>query len=305
MTGGDAAAFAPTDDVAVVVAVPLVYRDRSYGALVVCSRNAGAANDRETAIFEAVGRAVATALNAHESRQVVSADHVATVELTVSDRSLFFVDVSKRADCTLEYEGAVARGETPLLFFSTAGDPDSVLAAAHGCDALEHAAVVDSSADGTLFEFRPEAGSLVSELADRGGRVRQITAVGGRADVEVELPVSADVRTVVEAVQSRYPGTELVSYRESERPPATERDFVARLADRLTAQQLTAIQKAYLAGYYDSSRSITGEELASSMGVSRATFHQHRRAAERKLLAAFFDRRYLASRVSRFSPSND
>lgn len=289
VTGDDAAAFAPAGEVLAIVAVPLVYRDRCYGVLVVCPRIPNTLNDRETTVLEALGRTVATALNAHESRQVVSADHVVTLELTLSDRSLFFVDIATRADCWLEYEGAVSRDETPLLFFSTDGNPAPILEAAEETENLAHAAVVDSSATRSLFEFRPETGSLVSEFADRGARVQRITAADGRAEVEVELPASTDVRTVVEDVQSKYPGTELVSYREAERPPSTEREFVAELADRLTKKQRTAIQKAYLAGYYDSSRSVTGEELATSMDVSRATFHQHRRAGERKLMDAFFD----------------
>lgn len=54
----------------------------------------------------------------------------------------------------------------------------------------------------------------------------------------------------------------------------------------LTERQRTALQKAYLNGYYDATRRVTGEELADSMGLTRATFHQHRRAAERKVLDA-------------------
>jgi len=42
-------------------------------------------------------------------------------------------------------------------------------------------------------------------------------------------------------------------------------------------------------GTYVPDEVVTGEEIASSMGISRSTFHEHLRAAQRKLCAEFFD----------------
>jgi predicted DNA binding protein len=82
----------------------------------------------------------------------------------------------------------------------------------------------------------------------------------------------------------------MTRYRERERPPTTKREFMTGLEERLTDQQFTALQRAYLGGYYDWNRGTNGDELAESMGLSRPTFHQHLRAAERKLVEEFFDR---------------
>jgi predicted DNA binding protein len=49
------------------------------------------------------------------------------------------------------------------------------------------------------------------------------------------------------------------------------------------------LQRAYVGGYYDWNRGTNGDELAESMDVSRPTFHQHLRAAERKLVEEFFE----------------
>lgn len=46
---------------------------------------------------------------------------------------------------------------------------------------------------------------------------------------------------------------------------------------------------AHDAGYYDWPRGTTAEELAADPGVSSATLHKHLRAAERKLVAVFFE----------------
>jgi DNA-binding CsgD family transcriptional regulator len=289
LDGNDAASFAVLPDIGGVAAVPLTSGGWAYGVLLVYALAASTLDDRETAVLESLGRTVATALSAHESRQFISANHVVSVELVLRDRELFFVDLSARVDCTLEYRGSVSRGETELLFFTADAEADAVLAATESVPGIEHAAVVGDESGTTLFEFRPTGASLVSELAGRGARTQTISATDGTARLAVELPTSVDVRSVVEAIQAEYADTELVGYHETERPPTTERNFVAELEDRLTERQLTVLQKAYLSGYYDSSRAVTGEELAESMGVSRATVHQHRRAAERKLLEAFLD----------------
>lgn len=56
----------------------------------------------------------------------------------------------------------------------------------------------------------------------------------------------------------------------------------------LTQRQHEALLLAYMNGFYDWPRNITGEELAAEMGVNPATFHQHLRAAEQKLFGLIF-----------------
>ncbi|MDX1746689.1 MAG: helix-turn-helix domain-containing protein, partial [Halobacteriales archaeon] len=87
------------------------------------------------------------------------------------------------------------------------------------------------------------------------------------------------------------PGTELVAYRERRRPPETKQEFVGEVRDSLTERQLTALQTAYVSGYYEPNRRISGDDLAASMGVARSTFHQHLRSAERKVIGRIFELR--------------
>ncbi|WP_044958497.1 helix-turn-helix domain-containing protein, partial [Halarchaeum acidiphilum] len=69
-----------------------------------------------------------------------------------------------------------------------------------------------------------------------------------------------------------------------------EGDIEAPRADavgRLTDRQRAAFEAAYYGGYFEWPRDSTAEELANAMDVSAPTFHQHLRAAERKLLGEF------------------
>jgi predicted DNA binding protein len=80
----------------------------------------------------------------------------------------------------------------------------------------------------------------------------------------------------------------LVGYREHERPVHTPQEFRAGLADRFTDRQETALRTAYHGGYFDWPRGADGDELAAGMDISRPTYHQHLRAAQRKVFEELF-----------------
>jgi PAS domain S-box-containing protein len=272
-----------------ITVVPLTYGDARYGALFVHAERVGSFNDRETAVLESLGRMVATALNAHESKRIISADNVVEMELLIRDREFFLVDLAVRSASTIEYAGSVYRDGAPITFVTTDGDPESIAELARDSPEIDETSVVGTEGESALIELHVASESIVSELAERGARTKAITAADGEAHLEIEFPAGGDSRSVVERIQDRHPRTELRRYQERERPPTTKREFMTDLEERLTDQQFTALQRAYVGGYYDWNRGTNGDELARSMGVSRPTFHQHLRAAERKLVEEFFE----------------
>lgn len=62
---------------------------------------------------------------------------------------------------------------------------------------------------------------------------------------------------------------------------------LADLTDGFTAKQLAAMQLAISEGYYDTPRRTSAEELAAKSGVSRSTYEEHLRKAERRALERF------------------
>jgi len=139
----------------------------------------------------------------------------------------------------------------------------------------------------------------VSDRTDRFGRPRRLAFRArypnpsdrkrGRTSARHPRdPRSANVRSIVEAVEDRYAGTDVVSFQQRDRDGETREEFAAGLEAALTDRQFGALQRAYLGGYFEWPRPTTGEELAQTMGVSRPTFHEHLRTAEAKLCRAFF-----------------
>ena len=271
-----------------VAAAPLTYNDVEYGVLALWMAGGHEVNERESVIISALARAIASGINARETSRMLATDAVVAVEVELVDDAVGAVALSDRADCELEYRRSVHRTDEPTasLYTARGATADELAAAAEGLP-IEFRTVVDRE-DEPLIEIGSE-NNLVGWLSERGAVVREIAAEDGRARLVLELPRSANVRSIVEAIQERHPGTDVISFRQRERDDETRQEFAAHLEEELTERQLAALQRAYLGGYFEWPRPTTGEELAESMDVSRPTFHEHLRSAEGKLCKAFFD----------------
>lgn len=275
-------------DLAGIAAIPLVYGETTYGVLSVCTTEASTLNEYEQTVLGAIGRATATAINALERGRLIASDSVTRVEIQTEDTGLFFVDLSARTGASLSYNGAVYRDDGSVLLFFEA-DTDTIFEAAADDATIVSVESLYEYDGNTLFEFVVTDDSLPGLLAERGVRIDSISVVDGVATLELELSRESDVRALVEYLQAQYPKTEILSQRRVEQPPSTRRAFVGEIKSRLTERQLTALRKAHVSGFYEQNRTVTGDTLAESMDIGRATYHQHLRAAERKLVDAFFE----------------
>ncbi|MFW6448377.1 MAG: bacterio-opsin activator domain-containing protein [Halobacteriota archaeon] len=277
-------------DLAVAGIAPLVYGDRRYGVLVVLSGEGDAFEEPEPVVLRTLGRTISTAINAAETRRTIAAENVVTVELAIRDRSMLAIALADRLAGTVRYRGAVEHDSgTRSIFLDVVGSVDRLASWLADREDVAGWTVVSRSDEGALLELRLTSASIVSELADRGARLVRLVATGEEAELAFDISSDLEVRSVVEWLRTAYEGTDLIGVHEHRRPPTTRRGFIADVEDALTDRQHVALRTAYLSGYYDADRSTTGNELAEAMGVTRSTFHQHLRAAERKLLGAMFD----------------
>lgn len=292
-TGADIAAVHDQtllDGPGALVSFPLVYGDSKYGALTVATTEPGAFDDRELAVLEVLARTASTAINAIEGRRIITTDSVVEIELLIRDDGLFFRDLSAAFDCQLTYQGAVHHddGSVAMLFVVRDAEPPDVIEAARAHDGIVGVTQVSEGGGESVIEFTVDQPPLVSTLAERGVETTAITADEGQVRVTLELPASADPRTVVEQLTQQYPSTDLVARREREWSDQTKQELVGDIEERLTSRQRMALQKAYLGGFFDWPRTTSGEDLAESMDISPSTYHQHLRTAERKVLAELF-----------------
>ncbi|WP_123536029.1 bacterio-opsin activator domain-containing protein [Halosimplex salinum] len=273
-----------------MIAVPLTYKDASYGVLCVYAPTTDAFADREQVVLGALGRAVANAVNAIESGRILSTDRVVELEFTVQDADLLFGRLSAQTDAALELTGSVHESDGSVRLYVTASgaDPADVESVLGDDDTVSEVSIIADHGGDVLFEAVVDD-SLVELLADHGAVTRSVTAEDGLVRYTIELPYEGEARELFELVSDRYQGTDLVGYHEHERPVRTRQEFREAVTDRFTDRQETAIRTAYLGGFFEWPRDVDGDDLAESMDITRPTYHQHLRSAQRKVFDELFD----------------
>ena len=273
-------------------AIPLVYGDATYGVLNLYASRPNAFDDRETAVLGELGETIGHAMNAVESKRLFVSDGATELDVRIPDAGTFFADASARLDCRVELEGTVSRDDGPPIQFCTVSraSSDAIADLASASPAIDRFEVVAESDGHALLKFVFRGRSVIPVLADHGARTERIVAEGGEVRVVAVVPHGIDVRTVVEAFTRSFPSTELVAQREVDRPIGTDEAFRSTVHDRLTEKQRAALRTAHLSGFFEWPRVSTGEEVAERLDVSPATFHQHLRVGENKLINVLFDR---------------
>ncbi|EMA05992.1 bacterio-opsin activator domain-containing protein [Haloferax denitrificans] len=284
--GADAETVVPFDS---AIAVPLVHRDTLYGVLTVYT-DAAELDDEVRVVFGTLGRAVGAAIDAFESRRSLLSDERLELEIEVRDETQPLVRLAVAGECALDYEGAVSHDDGTLSLFVSTDPPTDGLAD----DKFESPGVAGVTrlprGDGVgLYEVVFDAGSLTHLVADAGGRLRGLEADRDGCRFTAVVPDRGAGRALLDDLSAAAAGVELRAVRERSAPPRTGRGFAADVNAALTDRQQTALQLAHLGGFFEWPHAVTGDELAAAMDVSRATFHQHLRAAQRKLVAGFFE----------------
>ena len=118
-----------------------------------------------------------------------------------------------------------------------------------------------------------------------GGRARSITVARDEVRFLGELPGDVDLRLAADGIRRFHPEVELLS-EELVYSPHLLYDVVD---DALTERQLAVLDAAYFGGYFDTPRASTGDELADRFGVTRQTFNQHLRKAQRTVFRHLFE----------------
>lgn len=226
-----------------------------------------------------------------DGQRARASDGVCEIEVEVDDPTVPCVAATTELGGRFELEEVVPRSDGCLAeYYSIEGiAPDRLMEYAGAHDA-SRAQFLSRRDDGGLLEMVVTADCPALTLADVGALPRSVRAASGLLRIVAELPPQYD-ENVVTTFFDEYPDAELVAKREKSHftPLFSHRQLDHAVEECLTERQREALQLADERGYYNWPRDATQEELAAELGVSPATFTQHLRAAEQKLITLVFD----------------
>ncbi len=227
-----------------------------------------------------------TALKRREER--LTSDHVRLLEFRADQGA---VPPSLR----------VESGETRIEIDSVVSLPDgttvqymgtSDLTAGEFVDAIEEvphfldARLLSSIDNDSRIEAHSETATVSQVFSALGGRPREIIVASDEVRFFGELPGNVDQRLAADGIREFHPSVELVA-QDLVYSPHLLYDIVA---DALTDRQLAVLDAAYFGGYFETPRSSTGDELAGRFDVTRQTFNQHLRKAQRTVFQHLFEK---------------
>lgn len=218
---------------------------------------------------------------------------VVEVEFEVSDPQYPLVALSAETGCEAELLQILPRSDGAYTVFHriTGADPEQILEFTRPYDGFD-ARVVGRGNESAIIEFRISGDDqfFTISLTDAGAIPTQLASRDGVARIVAEIPAIYSASEVIDCFQETYPSMEIIARRQKDYlVPIFQRqelhDAVTRL---LTPRQHEVLLLAYTNGYYDWPRGKTGEELADELDVTYATFSEHLRKAERKLVSLVF-----------------
>ena len=277
-----------THGVRAVLALPLAYRDISYGTLTVYAEQADFFDELSRLALLDLSNKIASVTNAVEHQHAVLSETMTEVTVRFADDRVPLYYVASRADCSLTSETATPRsGEDSGTHVRVEGaDVQTVTEIAEKTPAVSGVSPVTDTGEDPLVELQYVEKQLTDYLADRGIRVLESTADPQSATFTLSVPDTVDLGTFFADLSDQYGDPELVA--KSERlntDTASEEGY----RSRLTPRQREVLRTAHTSGFFESPRAVTGETVAEELGISPQTFYRHIRTAERKLFDTVFE----------------
>jgi predicted DNA binding protein len=271
-----------------IAGVPIVHDEFTYGALEVYASGADRFDDRERSVLADLGHSLGYAIAAVDD-SATTPDHL-RVEATyrIEGETLFHWRLATDLDCRVVHRGTAGIDDDEATVFVEVdgSDPDAVRSAAEAAGVRDLRIVSENP---VVAEARTAAPIALSTLSSHGGRLRSLSVDGGAGELTVAFPDRSSVRAVAEALSSHADSVDLATCETIDEDPVGISDPRAELLEALTDRQRELLQAAYVGGYFERSREISGEDLAASFDLNHSTVYEHLRAGQRALLGELFD----------------
>lgn len=271
-----------------VLSIPLVFEDVLFGTLTVYDDEPNSFSETVRAVFSELGDTIGAAINAVQRKEALRSDSVFRLAYQIQDSTSVLLRLAAAFDCSLEVKSEVTRTDDTTLVFVAVEDAsaEAVVSKATTFVDVADGEVIQETDGDSLVSLAVRDPFVTSLLTNHGATRRTLAVTPSDIRLVVDVPDSSTIRAVDEMLSNRFSDVELRSQQKQTRPAET-RNTEPLLTDR----QEEVGQVAYHSGFFDADRSVTGRDVAATLGVSHTTFYDHIRRIEQKLFAALFEHR--------------
>ncbi|MFB6125245.1 MAG: bacterio-opsin activator domain-containing protein [Halanaeroarchaeum sp.] len=272
-------------DVHAVAAIPITVEENVYGVVALYADRSDAFDEDERNPLADLADRVGQAIHAAEHRRLLHVDSVVELVFRTQDEDSPFVATATACDCRLDLVAMIPAADRSYVGYATVegADPQTVVDTLAAQSGIVDPRVVHEDGRSGTVEFRVTE-SPVTKLLEHGSTVTEATIEPGRETVVGQVAPGTATNGIVAGMRSAYPDVELVAKRTVDRPVTQGIATDEAAMDALTDRQREALTLAYHAGFFESPRHSSGEELADALGIAPPTVYLHVRRATRNLL---------------------
>lgn len=266
-------------------AVPIEHDGIRFGVLAVYAPSSGQIDEREIAFITEYADTVGYALQATNWRETLLSSTATHVEFTIDDSKIPLVALSRALPdtATLEVPTVIPRNETEVLCVVTISSvaKQSLLDATTTIDSVRS---IDVYETGDPLRCGVVIEGPIPELivVERGGQFERTSVTDSQASVSAHFGEHTSANQIETGLRDRYENVSATMIQSDHPQESTEssEDYPP-----LTDRQREVLELALQMGYFERPRGKNAQELASLLDISRATFTQHVRAAEQKIMS--------------------
>lgn len=264
-------------------AVPIRHDETTFGVLSAYGRGATPIDDRERSLLEEYAETLGYVFHTAAWKRTLLSSATTTVRFRFGDDRLPLVALSSvlPTEATMRTRTVIPRNSTTVLYLMTVdGATKDDLT-----DAVEHVEAI-RSVDVYRTDGEIRCGLIVEPpvpercLPDGDTEFAHTVVEDGRVDLTAVLGDQTTVEECVDrftAVTGCTPTATLCA------DPAGSTTTESEPIDRLTDRQRQVLELATSAGYFERPRHNNTGALAEMLDITRSTFTQHLRAAQRKM----------------------
>lgn len=273
-----------------VAAIPITYGETVLGMIGLYSARPDAFDRYEQGLLRELGERIGHAINAAENKQLLHTDTVVELEFEVGRADSVFAAITDRLDCQLSLNNITpTTGAGYLCYIDVEGvEPQRIVEDVHSLGGVENARVVRSRGRTGIVELRVTTGPLTA-LFEHGATIRSFEATDGTGRLIGETAPQSGAQSMIKTLEGTYSEATFIAKRTRTKESTTLTMTKHAVETELTDRQCEVLGLAYHAGYFESPRDSTGDELADALGITSPTFYQHVRKAIRKILTLLLE----------------
>lgn len=270
-----------------IAGVPVSDEDLTYGALEVYAGESDRFDGRERTLLADLGRSVGSAITGLDRRATMAGEVSVEATYTVRCGTLFHWRLSTDLDCRVRFRGTGdTDGETTTLFVELSDVATDAVDRIATESYLGELRIV--STEPILIEVATTAPTAIETVDAHAGRLRSLSVDAGVGDLTAAFACRSNVRSFADAVSEYADGVDLRACETVDEDPTAVLEPRQHLTESLTDRQRELLQAAYFGGYFERSRTITGEDLAASFDLNHSTVYEHLRAGQRTVFGELF-----------------